>query len=49
MRIKHISHHTLDSPRQFYDVINANPYNNFLIKTNGSCIVSHNCFFDEIN
>lgn len=34
---------------QFYDVINASPNNNFLIKTKKGTIVSHNCFFDEIN
>lgn len=33
-----------------YDVINANPYNNFLIKTgNTTSCVSHNCLIDEIN
>ena len=49
MKIKSIKKEILSSPKQFYDVINANPYNNFLIKTNGGAIVSHNCFFDEIN
>ena len=49
MRIKSIRHNTLDSPKQYYDVINANPYNNFLIKTNSTYICSHNCFFDEID
>ena len=39
----------LASPKQFYDVINANPYNNFFIKTNNSYIVSHNCFIDEVS
>ena len=37
----------LDSPKQYYDVIEANPYNNFLIKTNDSYIVSHNCNFTD--
>jgi hypothetical protein len=49
MKIKSISHHSLDSPKQFYDVVNAGPQNNFLIKTNAGAICSHNCFFDEIN
>lgn len=50
MRIKSIKHVKLDGTKQFYDVINANPYNNFLIKTENSCIVSHNCnFTDEVN
>ena len=49
MKIKSIKKEILSSPKQFYDVINANPYNNFLIKTNEGTIVSHNCFFDEIN
>ena len=49
MKIKAINVVHLDTPKQYYDVINANPYNNFLIKTNEGAIVSHNCFFDEIN
>lgn len=49
MKIKHIKKITLDNPKQYYDVINANPYNNFLIKTNSGYIGSHNCFFDEIS
>ena len=49
MKIKSIKQNILDKPKCYYDVINANPYNNFLIKTKKSNIVSHNCFFDEIN
>ena len=49
MKIKSITKHILDSPKQFYDVINANPHNNFLIKTNTGYIGSHNCFCDEIS
>lgn len=52
MRIKSINKIVYSEPKQYYDVINANPYNNFLVKTNDSCIVSHNClasFFDEIS
>ena len=49
MKIKSIKINYLDNPKPYYDVINANPYNNFLIKTNEGTIVSHNCFFDEIN
>ena len=49
MKIKSIKKLHLDKPKQYYDVINANPYNNFLIKTNDGYIASHNCFFDEIN
>jgi len=49
MKIKSITHHTLDIPKQYYDVIDAYPYNNFLIKTKSNCVCSHNCFFDEIN
>lgn len=48
-KIKSISKTTLDTPKAYYDVINANPYNNFLIKTNDGAVCSHNCFFDEIN
>ena len=49
MKIKSIRSYRLDEPKEYYDVINADPYNNFLIKTNKGAIVSHNCFFDEIN
>ena len=49
MKIKRISKITNESPVQFYDVVNANPYNNFLIKTDTGYVVSHNCFFDEIS
>lgn len=40
---------TLTTPKQFYDVVNANPYNNFLIKTTSGYVASHNCFFDEVS
>ena len=49
MKIKSIKRIILDAPKQYYDVINANPHNNFLVKTNTTHICSHNCFFDEIN
>ena len=47
MKIANIKKVILDSPKQYYDVIEANPYNNFLIKTNDSYIVSHNCNFTD--
>lgn len=49
MKIKSIKKVLLNEEKQYYDVINANPYNNFLIKTSTSYIGSHNCFFDEIS
>ena len=49
IRIKRISHVVLDEPKQYYDVVNAFPYNNFLIQTNSTSICSHNCFFDEVS
>ena len=49
MKIKSIKINHLDEPKKFYDVVNAYPYNNFLIKTNSGYITSHNCFFDEIS
>lgn len=49
MKIKSIKKNILSQPKQYYDVINAYPYNNFLIKTNTGYIASHNCFFDEIS
>lgn len=50
MKIKSIKKVELAEPKQYYDVIEAAPYNNFLIKTESSYIVSHNCnFSDEVN
>lgn len=50
MKIKSITKTQLDEPKQYYDVVNAYPYNNFFIKTNENYIVSHNCnFTDEVN
>ena len=50
MRIKSISHTKLDAPVKVYDVINAAPYHNFLINTETSAIVSHNCaIMDEVS
>ena len=49
MKIVKITKVIHDTPKQFYDVINANPYNNFFIATNSTFICSHNCFFDEIS
>jgi len=49
MKIKSIRRTKLSSLKQYYDVINANPYNNFLIKTNKSYVCSHNCFMDEVS
>jgi hypothetical protein len=43
MKIVSVRKVTLAEPKQYYDVIEAAPYNNFLIKTNDSYIVSHNC------
>lgn len=39
----------LDEPIPLFDVINANPFNNFLIVTPTSYICSHNCFMDEVS
>ena len=50
MKILSVNKVMLDKPKQYYDVIEAQPYHNFLIKTNTSFIVSHNCSFeDEVN
>ena len=49
-RLASVKRVILDAPKQFYDVIEANPYNNFLLKTKSGYIVSHNCnFTDEVN
>ena len=49
MKIKSIKRILLDEPVAVYDVINAAPNNNFLIRTNSSPVVAHNCFLDEIS
>ena len=49
MKINKITKIFLDSPKPYYDVINANPYNNFLVKCKDKYIISHNCFLDEIS
>ena len=39
----------MDNPIPVYDVVNATPYNNFLIKLGNKFIVSHNCgILDEV-
>lgn len=50
MKIKSVKRVILDAPKQFYDVIKADPYNNFLVKTDSGFVVSHNCnLTDELN
>ena len=50
MRIRSISKEHTAEPVAVYDVINANPYNNFLVKTrtSGRWVVAHNCMIDEV-
>lgn len=49
--IKKVQIKELSEPLPVYDVINAYPYNNFIIVTdNGKHVVSHNCaLMDEVN
>lgn len=47
MKILSIKHIKLQKPKQFYDVINAGPFHNFVIKANDNYIVSHNCSFED--
>lgn len=47
MKIVKISHKILEEPKQFYDVVEATPNHNFLIKTASGAIVSHNCSFED--
>lgn len=50
MKIKSIRKVNLDTPIQLYDVIDSGPNHNFIIKTNSSPVVVHNCaFMDELN
>lgn len=50
IKIKSIRKVKLNNPIKLYDVVNATPNNNFLVKTNSNYIVSHNCgFLDEMD
>lgn len=43
MRIKSIKKLNYQEPVPVYDVVGAEPYNNFLIQINSGYVVSHNC------
>ena len=45
MKIKSIKKILHQEEKQYYDVINAAPYHNFLIKTNSGYVCTHNCNF----
>lgn len=47
MKIKKILKVEAPAEIQFYDVVEAAPEHNFLIKTNSGLIVSHNCSFED--
>lgn len=50
MRIRSISKVKCEEPVSVYDVINANPYHNFLVKGKSCSVVSHNCgIMDEVS
>lgn len=51
MKIKSIKRVKLDKPEPVYDVVNADFYHNFFIKTSeGSYVVAHNCgILDEVD
>ena len=50
LKIISITKRTLQDEKQFYDVIDAGPWHNFLVKAASGYVVSHNCnFIDEIN
>lgn len=50
MKITSISRKVLDKEIELYDIVNASPHNNFLIRANTSDIVSHNCgLLDEVD
>lgn len=49
MKVVKIKKNILKEEKQYYDVVNACPHHNFLIKTNTGYVCSHNCFFDEIS
>lgn len=45
MKINRITKIQYDESIPVYDVVNAKPYHNFVVKTNDGEIVSHNCAF----
>jgi len=49
MKIQSIHKNIYEYNVPMYDVINANPYNNFLVKSSNKFVVSHNCgMLDEV-
>lgn len=48
MRVKSVVRERCEST-PVYDIVNASPCNNFLVKTSTGYIVSHNCCIDELN
>lgn len=49
MKITKIEKIHYDTPIPVYDVVNAGELHNFVIHTEGSDLVSHNCCLDEVN
>lgn len=53
IRVKSILRSWSSDPKVMYDVVDAYPHNNFLVKTNSGAVCSHNCVFanftDEVN
>lgn len=47
LEITEVSVVTLKEPKQFYDVVEASPLHNFIVKTVCGNIVSHNCNFTD--
>lgn len=48
VRIKRITKRQLEQPMPVYDVIEAKPHNNFLIKAGAYSIISHNCSPNDV-
>ena len=50
MKIKSIRKISLDAPVPVYDILDSQPYHNFLIKTRSGYVISHNCaMLDELD
>ena len=47
LEVTEVSVVTLKEPKQFYDVVEASPLHNFIVKTICGNIVSHNCNFTD--
>ena len=48
MKIVSVTRERMSEPVPVYDVIDTGPLHNFIVKTNSSSVISHNCL-DEVS